>query len=114
MWISLIEGTGFGDVPALPGQTEPHVYFKLNEIGSDLSEVAQDDTSISAEVADDGTISDVLPVPAERARRSAKSYEVIAWPSRSFPTDDNIYARAAVTIDWDALFPESDRGARRA
>ena len=43
-----IEGTGFGDVAALPGQTEPHVYFKLNEVGSDLDDVAQDDTSISA------------------------------------------------------------------
>src|SRR5690606_31872996 len=58
-----IEGTGFGDVKALPGQAAPHVYVKLSEIGADLSEVGQNDTSISAEVAADGTINDVLTVP---------------------------------------------------
>src|SRR5690606_39815249 len=36
----------------------------------------------------------------------AKSYEVISWPSRSFPSEENLYARTEVTIDWAALFPE--------
>ncbi|MGO2060629.1 MAG: hypothetical protein ACTH3U_07525, partial [Microbacterium gubbeenense] len=102
-----IEGTGFGDIQALPGQTEPHAYFKLNEVGSDLSEVAQDDTSISASIAEGGTLSDELSVPIGELDAS-KSYEVISWPSRSFPTEENVYARTAVTIDWDALFPSDE------
>jgi hypothetical protein len=102
-----IEGTGFGDVKALPGQAEPHVYFMLSEIGADLSEVAQTDTAISAEVAEDGTISDVLTVPVAELDETT-SYEVISWPSRSFPSDATLYARTAVTIDWAALFPEPE------
>ena len=50
-----IEGSGFGDVTALPGQTEPHAYFTLIEVGADLSEVGQADTAISASIAEDGT-----------------------------------------------------------
>ncbi|WP_162621955.1 LPXTG cell wall anchor domain-containing protein [Microbacterium suaedae] len=99
-----IEGDGYGDVQALPGQTEPHVYFTLTEKGSDLSEVGQADTAISAEVAPDGTVSDVLSVPGAELEEGT-AYEVISWPSRSFPTEANLYARADVTIDWTALFP---------
>ncbi|SJM64459.1 hypothetical protein CZ774_12875 [Frigoribacterium sp. JB110] len=100
-----IEGDGYGDVQALPGQTEPHAYFTLIEKDSDLSEVGQADTAISAEVAPDGTVSDVLSVSAgELVERT--SYEVISWPSRSFPTAENLYARTDITIDWAALFPE--------
>ena len=99
-----IEGTGFGDVPALPGQTEPHAYFTLVEKGSDLSTVGQTDTAISASVTPEGTVSDTLTVPAAELDET-KSYEVISWPSRSFPTEATLYARTDVTIDWAALFP---------
>ncbi|WP_119695751.1 hypothetical protein [Microbacterium halotolerans] len=100
-----IEGDGYGDVQALPGQTEPHAYFTLVEQGADLSEVGQADTAISAEVEPDGTVSDVLSVPADELV-DGTSYEVISWPSRSFPTEENLYARTDITIDWAALFPE--------
>jgi nucleoside 2-deoxyribosyltransferase len=103
-----IEGTGYGDVKALPGQTEPHVYFTLIEKGADLANVGQADTAVSASVATDGTVSEVLTVPAEELDET-KSYEVISWPSRSFPTEANIYARTDVTIDWTALFPEDEQ-----
>ena len=99
-----IEGTGFGDVKALPGQTEPHVYFTLIQDGADLSSVGQADTAISASVAGDGTVSDVLSVPADELDAST-SYELISWPSRSFPTETNLYARADIDVDWAALFP---------
>ena len=46
-----IAGTGYGDVEALPGQTEPHVYFTMIERGADLASVDTSDTAISAEVA---------------------------------------------------------------
>src|SRR5690606_12174700 len=99
-----IEGTGFGDVKALPGQAEPHVYVKLSEIGADLSEVGQDDTSISAEVAADGTIDDVLDVPLAELDQ-AKSYEVISYAVFCLPEETTLYARAVADIDWAALFP---------
>ncbi|UOQ59958.1 Ig-like domain-containing protein [Leucobacter rhizosphaerae] len=98
-----VTGSGFDDVQALPGQSEPHVYVKLSEVGADLSTVAQDDPSLSTSVVD-GAISGVLSVPAAGLDKS-KSYELISWPSRSFPTESNVYARSAVTIDWAALFP---------
>jgi hypothetical protein len=103
-----IEGTGYGDVKALPGQTEPHVYFTLIEKGADLANVGQADTAVSASVATDGTVSEVLTVPADELDET-KTYEVISWPSRSFPTEANIYARTVVTIDWTALFPEDEQ-----
>ena len=99
-----IEGTGYGDVQALPGQTEPHAYFTLVEKDSDLAAVEDTQAAISAIVGADGTISDVLPIPAE-GLDATKAYEVISWPSRSFPTEQNLYARADVAIDWDVLFP---------
>ena len=46
----------------------------------------------------------MLTVPADGLDASS-SYEVISWPSRSFPTETNLYARADVEIDWAALFP---------
>ena len=62
-------------------------------------------SAISATIDANGNVSDVLPIPSEELDQT-KSYEVISWPSRSFPTDANLYARADITIDWDALFPE--------
>jgi len=99
-----IEGSGYGDVQALPGQTEPHAYFTLIEKDADLTGVGQADTAVSASVETDGTISTVLSVPADELDASTE-YEVISWPSRSFPTGANLYARTDITIDWAALFP---------
>ncbi|MGO1539389.1 MAG: HtaA domain-containing protein [Leucobacter sp.] len=101
-----ISGEGFEDVVALPGQDEPHVYFTLIEKDTDLSEISQGDSdaAISATVAEDGSVNDVLSVPVEALDRT-KSYEIISWPSRSNPTDENLYTRADVDIDWDKLFP---------
>ncbi|MGO2746908.1 hypothetical protein, partial [Microbacterium sp.] len=101
-----IEGSGYGDVVALPGQSEPHAYFTLIEKDADLSDVTDTQSAISATIDADGNVSDVLPIPSEELDQT-KSYEVISWPSRSFPTDANLYARADITIDWDALFPEA-------
>lgn len=100
----VIEGAGYDDVRALPGQTEPHVYFTLIERGSDLSAVESADTAISASVEPDGTVSEVLTVKAAELDAST-SYEVISWPSRSFPSESNLYARAEIEVDWAALFP---------
>ncbi|MEJ6488292.1 Ig-like domain-containing protein [Leucobacter sp. USCH14] len=98
-----VTGSGFDDVQMLQGQSEPHVYVKLSEVGADLSKVEQSDTSISLSVVDGG-VSGTLPVPVAELDRT-KTYELISWPSRSNPTNENLYARAGVTIDWDALFP---------
>ncbi|MGO1316429.1 MAG: hypothetical protein ACTMIR_05285, partial [Cellulomonadaceae bacterium] len=102
-----IEGSGYDDVQALPGQTEPHAYFTLIEKDSDLSDVSQTDTAISASIEADGTLSDVLSVPADELVEGT-SYEVISWPSRSNPTEENLYARTDITIDWVALFPDEE------
>ncbi|MGO2520063.1 MAG: hypothetical protein ACTH8F_08075 [Microbacterium sp.] len=99
-----IEGTGYGDVQALPGQSEPHAYFTLIEKGADLSDVTETQSAISATIDADGNVSDIFPIPAAELDASIE-YEVISWPSRSFPTEANLYARADITIDWTALFP---------
>ncbi|MGO1507590.1 MAG: HtaA domain-containing protein [Microbacterium sp.] len=100
-----IEGTGYGDVKALPGQDGPHAYFTLIEKGSDLADVGQTDTAVSAAITTDGTVSHVLSVPAAEIDATT-DYEIISWPSRSFPTAENLYARSDITIDWAVLLPE--------
>lgn len=100
-----ITGTGFEDVPKLPGQTEPHVYAMLSAVEADLSDVSQGDNAVSMEVVD-GKIASTLTVPVTELNRD-ETYEVITWPSRTNPSDANIYARASVQIDWDALIPAS-------
>lgn len=102
-----IDGAGFGDVQALPGQDGPHAYFTVIEKDSDLAAVEDTQASISASIDDDGRISDVLSIPAEDLEASG-SYEVISWPSRSFPTEANLYARTDITIDWATLFPAGE------
>lgn len=102
-----IDGSGYGDVQALPGQSEPHAYFTLIEKGADLAGVGQADTAISASITTDGTVSDLLAVPADELDATV-DYEIISWPSRSFPTEENIYARTDITIDWAALFPAEE------
>ena len=99
-----IEGAGYGDVEALPGQDGPHAYFTVIEKGSDLAAVEDTQAAISANIDADGRVSETLAVPAADLNTGTE-YEVISWPSRSFPTDENLYARADIVIDWDALFP---------
>lgn len=99
-----IEGAGYGDVQALSGQDGPHAYFTLIEKGSDLAAVEDTRAAISANIDADGRVSDILLIPAADLDATAE-YEVISWPSRSFPTDENLYARADIAVDWDALFP---------
>ncbi len=99
-----IEGTGYGDVQVLPGQDGPHAYFTVIEKGSDLAAVEDTQAAISASIDVDGGVSDVLPIPADSLDAS-RDYEVISWPSRSFPTAENLYARTDITVDWSALFP---------
>ncbi|MGO2111013.1 MAG: HtaA domain-containing protein [Pseudoclavibacter sp.] len=100
-----IDGAGFDEVEALPGQTEPHAYFTVIEKHSDLAAVEDTQDAISASVDVDGRVSDVLSIPAE-VLDASKAYEVISWPSRSFPTEENLYARADIAIDWATLFPD--------
>ncbi|MGO1798261.1 MAG: HtaA domain-containing protein [Microbacterium sp.] len=101
-----IDGAGYGDVQALPGQDGPHAYFTLIEKGSDLAAVEDTQSAISASIDADGRVSGTLPIPAGELNAAAQ-YEIISWPSRSFPTAENLYARADIAIDWDALFPTS-------
>ena len=99
-----IDGAGYGDVQALPGQDGPHAYFTVIEKDSDLAAVEDTQAAISASIAADGTVSATLPIAAAELDASS-AYEVISWPSRSFPTAENLYARADIAIDWGALFP---------
>lgn len=96
-----VSGTGFEDVKALPGQTSPHVYVALVEKNGGFA-LEQSD-AISAEVVD-GKISGTLTVLAAKLDR-AKQYEIITWPSRSNPSEENIYARTDAVINWNKLFP---------
>lgn len=104
-----IDGSGYGDVQALPGQDSPHAYFTLIEKGSDLGSVEDTQAAISANIDADGNVSDTLSIPAAELNAGAE-YEVISWPSRSFPTDENLYARADIAVDWAALFPTGAPG----
>src|SRR5699024_9973858 len=76
-----IEGTGFGDVVALPGQSAPGAYLTVVEKDSDLSEVADSDPSISATIDSDGNFSDTLDLSSDELEEDA-DYEVISWPTR--------------------------------
>lgn len=105
----LVQGMNFTDVKALPGQDAPHVYLALVPKGADLGTIGQDTnfSNVSVTIRPDGTFgafSAPFETPAGLLDRT-KSYEVIAWPSRSNPTAQNIYTRSDAVIDWDALFP---------
>ena len=99
-----ISGFGFEDVEALPGQTTPHVYAKLSKVGEDLSGVTADQNAISMEVHE-GLIEGKLEVPVHELEPQM-AYEVITWPTRSNPSEANVYARVGVEINWEILFPE--------
>ena len=105
-----VEGSGFENVAALPGQSVPHVYLALIPKGTDLASVGQDGTfpNVSADVAPDGSFSGFSAALEQSAGSldRTESYEVISWPSRSNPTESNLYARADAVINWDALYPE--------
>lgn len=106
-----VTGSGFKDVQKLPGQDKPHVYLAFIPKGTDLATIGQggDYPNISVDVekpsSDVGIVAGTLNAPIEGLDRT-KSYEVISWPSRSNPTDTNIYGRTDVSINWDALYPE--------
>ncbi len=99
-----IDGSGYGDVQTLPGQDSPHAYFTLIEKGSDLGSVEDTQAAILADISADGKVSDTLSIAASDLDAS-REYEVISWPSRSFPTDKNLYARTDIVVDWESLFP---------
>lgn len=104
-----VSGTGFTGIPLLPGQQfdglGPRLYIAIAEKGIDLSAFSQDG-SLNASVypGDAGVFSHTFEQPAA-GLDPTKSYEIIAWPSRSMPTEENLYTRADINIDWDALFP---------
>lgn len=98
-----VAGTGFQNVQAQPGQTAPYVYLALvTRDGYDVDQASTPNTD--AVVGVDGSIAGTLTQTAANLDRTT-SYDVIAWPSRSFPSAANLLARAAVTIDWEALYP---------
>ncbi|MDD7928442.1 HtaA domain-containing protein [Microbacterium thalli] len=98
-----VTGAGFENAPVFPGQPFRSVYVGFVEAGS--FDADQSTTpALSLRVSDSGTVSGELTVPAATLDRS-RSYEVIAWPTRSFPSAANVLARTSVAIDWDALFP---------
>lgn len=97
-----IEGTGFDDVSALPGQSAPGTYLMVIDKAADLADVTDTATSISAIIDEEGNFSDLLNVPVAELEEGSE-YEVIAWPNRSFPTEANMFARTDIDIDWDVL-----------
>ncbi len=102
-----VSGTGYEDVKALPGQASPHLYAALIVAGSDLASIDMGGAvpNISAAIAPDGSIAGTLTQDAATLDRT-QTYEVITWPSRTLPSAANLYSRADVSIDWDALFPK--------
>lgn len=106
-----VSGSGFGDVEALPGQSEPHAYLALIPKGSNIDGLEQGDMlgEVSASIRPDGTfttanLSGAWEIEASLLDRDLE-YEAISWPSRSNPTTSTLYTSVDVTIDWDALFP---------
>ena len=98
-----ITGTGFQSVQPQPGQSAPHIYLALVERdGFNVDQASTPNTD--AVVDSDGAIAGTLAQTAANLDRTL-SYDVIAWPSRSFPSASNLLARTAVSIDWEALFP---------
>lgn len=98
-----ITGTGFEVAPQYPGQPSRHAYVALVEKG-DLTVDQATTPNASLDVSAAGEITGSLEQIASELDRT-KAYEVISWPSRSFPTEANLLARADVSIDWAALFP---------
>lgn len=98
-----IAGTGFEVAPQYPGQPSRHAYVALVEKG-DLTVDQSSTPNASLDVSAAGEISGSLEQVAAELDRT-KAYEIISWPSRSFPTEANLLARADVSIDWAALFP---------
>ncbi|WP_449277113.1 HtaA domain-containing protein [Leucobacter sp. GX24907] len=105
-------GSGYEDVQALPGQSEPHAYLAVVPKDTDIDGLEQGDMlgEVSASIRPDGTfttsdLSAAWEVAASDLDR-AVDYEIISWPSRSNPTEVTLYTRADIEIDWHKLFPE--------
>ncbi|GAB3149889.1 hypothetical protein GCM10027058_13080 [Microbacterium neimengense] len=101
-----VTGGGYGNITALPGQSQPSLYIALIPADTDLGSIQLGGSIPAAAVSPDssGAISGSLEQSAATLDRT-KSYDVIAWPSRSNPSASNLYARTGVAIDWAALFP---------
>lgn len=101
-----VTGDGYGNVPLLPGQAQRSLYIALIPADTDLSSIQLGGSIPAAAVYPDaaGAISGSLEQPAATLDRT-RSYDVIAWPSRSNPSASNLYARTGVAIDWAQLFP---------
>lgn len=101
-----VTGGGYGSVPLLPGQSQRSLYIALIPADTDLGSIQLGGSIPAAAVYPDGSgaISGSLEQSAATLDRT-KSYDVIAWPSRSNPSETNLYARTGVAIDWAALFP---------
>lgn len=98
-----VSGSGYSDVVALPGQPEPSVYVAIVERGSFVADQAKS-PAVSLSVGVGGSVEGTLEVPVAALDRS-KSYDILSWPTRSFPSETNWFARGQVSIDWDAVFP---------
>ncbi|GAA2569243.1 HtaA domain-containing protein [Microbacterium binotii] len=101
-----VTGGGYGNITALPGQSQPSLYIALIPADTDLGSIQLGGSIPAAAVSPDssGAISGSLEQSAATLDRTT-SYDVIAWPSRSNPSASNLYARTGVVIDWAALFP---------
>lgn len=101
-----VSGSGFTGIPVLIGQPYASFYVAFIKKGTPLDGVTQGGATVVTPVypAVDGTVTGALEQTAANLDRTA-SYELIAWPSRSNPSESNLYARADVAIDWSALFP---------
>lgn len=101
-----VTGDGYGSVPLLPGQSQRSLYIALIPADTDLGSIQLGGSIPAAAVYPDasGVIAGSLEQSAATLDRT-KSYDVIAWPSRSNPSESNLYARTGVAIDWAALFP---------
>ncbi|WP_243232110.1 HtaA domain-containing protein [Microbacterium sp. CIAB417] len=101
-----VTGAGYENITPLPGQSQPSLYIALIPADTDLGSIQLGGSIPAAAVSPDssGAISGSLEQSAATLDRT-KSYDVIAWPSRSNPSASNLYARTGVAIDWTALFP---------
>ncbi|MEV7694435.1 HtaA domain-containing protein [Microbacterium sp. NPDC089189] len=108
-----VTGDGYADIPLLPGQAQRSLYLALIPAGTDLAAIGQSGSlpNIAVSPDADGAIEGTLEQLASGLDRT-KEYEVIAWPSRSNPTESNLYARTPVSIDWATLFPAAPEPAK--
>ncbi|WP_449277111.1 Ig-like domain-containing protein [Leucobacter sp. GX24907] len=132
---ALLVATGLAVAPVAAQAVPAKATLKLTvtqaennlSITSDVANIPLDSPGVYVTLIEKGTLADVgevnpyaklirkaefvnqagsatLTIPVADVDRS-KSYEVIAWPHMTFPTETNLYASADANFDWDALFP---------